>query len=106
MPRHLVFGVHEVYDPRRRRLVLAAEHAIAQPEVERRASHDHQVRFAERERPGAGDEQLVPTGQNPAALAIGDHGDAQRLGGLPRRLLGAAEPDIGSEHHDRALRVA
>ena len=43
-------------------------------------------------------------GQHPASLAVGDHGQAQFLGGLPRRVLGAAEPDVGAQDEHRPPR--
>ena len=43
-------------------------------------------------------------GQHPATLAVGDHGQAQLLGGLPRRVLGAAEPDVGAQDEHRPPR--
>ena len=41
----------------------------------------HQVGLAERDRPGPGDQQLVPGGQDAAALAVGDHRQPECLGG-------------------------
>src|SRR6266536_2786105 len=61
LPR-AVGQVHDV----RRGAALAAERAVAEPEVERRAGHDHQVGGAEGERAGARDQQLVAARQHAA----------------------------------------
>ena len=53
MPRDAVGRVAEVDDLR------VAEHAEAEPEVERRAGDDHEVRFLQRDRPRARERELV-----------------------------------------------
>ena len=60
------------------RAVLAAEDAVAEPEVERGADHDDQVAGAERLAAGLGDQQRVAAGDDAAAHAVGDRGDAER----------------------------
>ena len=85
-PRDLAGGVGDVHDPGRRGAVLAAEDAVAEPEVQRRADHDDQVGAAERRAAGLGDQQRVAAGDDAAAHAVGDRRDARR----PRR--SAARP--------------
>ena len=80
----LARGVGDVHDLGRRGAVLPAELAVAEPEVQRRPGHDDQVGLAEGDRPGPGDQQLVPGGQDAAALAVGDDRQPQ----LPRRRRG------------------
>ena len=81
--------------------VLRAERAVPQPEVQRCPGHDDQVGAAQGRRPGPGHQQLVSARQHAARLAVGDHRQAQCLGCLPGRVLGAAQPDVGAEHEDR-----
>ena len=81
--------------------VLRAERAVPEPEVQRRPGHDDQVGLAQRRRPGPGHQQLVTAGQHAAGLAVGDHRQAQLLRGLPRRVLGAAQPHVGAQHQHR-----
>ena len=52
-----------------------------------------------------GDQQRVPAGDDAAAHAVGDRGDAERLDEPQRGLLGAVGPDVGAEdQHRRAAR--
>ena len=76
--------VHDLRGP-------AAERAVAEAEVQRCARDDHEVRVAERGAPGAGDEQLVPGGQDAAGLPVGDHRQPQLLG---ERAGGVSAPSI------------
>ena len=98
----LVRGVGHVHHLGGRGPVLAAELAIAQPEVQRRAHHHDQVRLPERHRPRAGDQQVVPGRQDAPRLAVRDHGQRQFLRRRPGGGLRRAEPHIGAEHQHRA----
>ena len=84
--------------------VLRAERAVAQPEVQRHADHDHQVGLGERERAGPGDQQRVAAWQHAARLAVRDHREPQCLRARPGGDVRAAEPDVGAEHEDGAVR--
>ena len=98
MRGELAGRVGDVHDLGGRRAVLAAELAVAEPEVQRRADDDDQVGLAERDRPGPGDQQLVPGRQDAAALAVGDHRQPQLLGrarGRPPRRRRARRPSPG-----------
>ena len=85
------------------RIILVTERPITEPEVQRRAHHDDQVRLPERGRPGPGDQQLMTPGQDAAALAVGDDRQPQFLGRGPGGLLRAAHPHVRAEHQHRAL---
>ena len=62
MRRDLSGGVGKVHDLGGGRAVLAAEDSVAQPEVQRRTGHDHEIRGAERLAAGLRDEQWVTSG--------------------------------------------
>ena len=98
----LVRGVGHVHHLGGRGAVLAAELAVAQPEVQRRAHHHDQVRLPEGHRPRAGDQQVVPGRQDASRLAVRDHGQRQLLGRRPGGGLRRAEPHVGAEHQHRA----
>ncbi len=105
MPRDLAGRVGDVHDPGRRGAVLAAEDAVAEPEVQRGADHDDQVAAAERGPPRLGDEQRVAAGHDAAAHAVGDRGQPGLLDEAERGLLGAVGPDVGAEDQDRPGRA-
>jgi hypothetical protein len=97
--------VGEVHDLRGGRAVLAAEHAVAEPEVQGRADHDDEVAAAEGLAAGLGHQQRVSAGDHAAAHAVGHHRDRQRLDQPQRRLLRAVGPHVGAEHQHRAARA-
>ena len=66
-------------------LVLAAEHAVPEPEVERGADDDDQVGAVERPAAGLGHQQRVAAGHDAAAHAVGDRRDAERLDEIAAR---------------------
>ena len=84
------------------RIILVAERAIAEPEVERSAHDDDQVGLPEGGRPGPGDQQLMTARQDAAALPVGDDRQPEFLGRGPGGLLGAAHPHVRAEHQHRA----
>jgi len=84
--------IGHMHDPGGR--VLRAERAVPKPEVKRRAYHDDQVSGAQCHRPGARRQQVMPAGQHPAGLPVGDNRQLQFLGRQPRRVLRATEPDV------------
>ena len=99
----LAGGVGEVHDPGGSSAVLAAEDAVAEPEVERGADHDHQVGAGQGLPAGLGHQQRVTAGDDAAAHAVGDRRQAGALDELERRVLGAVGPDVGAEDQHRPL---
>ena len=59
---------------------------------------------AKRERACPGDQQRVAARQHAARLAVGDHREAQRLRAQPGGDVRAAQPDVGAEHENGAVR--
>ena len=106
MGRELVGAVHDVHHRSRCGAVLAAELAVAEPEVQRRADHDDDVGLAERPAPGPGDELGVPARHDAATHPVGDHRAAERLRAPRGRLLGAAGPHVRAQHEHRVVRLA
>ncbi len=104
MPGHLAGGVREVHDLRRGRAVLAAEDAVAEPEVQGRADDHDQVGGAQRLAARLGDQQRVAAGDDAPAHPVGDHGDTGLLDEAQRGLLGPVGPHVGAEHQHRAGR--
>ena len=104
MAGHLAGRVGEVDDLRRRSLVLAAEDAVAEPEVQGRADDDREVAGAERLAAGLGDQQRVTARDDAAAHAVGDRRDAELVDQPQGRLLGAVGPHVGAEHEHRPAR--
>ena len=88
-------------DLRRRGPALSAEPAVAEPEIERRSGHDHQVGLAERDRARPGHQQRMPGREDAAALAVGDHRQLQLLGRRPGGQLSAVQPDVRAKDEDR-----
>ena len=103
VPGDLGGGVGDVHDGGGGRTVLAAEDAVPEPEVERGADHDDQVAGAERLAAGLGDQQRVAAGDDAAAHAVGDRGDAEGVDQRERGHLGAVGPGVGAEDDHRAL---
>ncbi len=95
-----------MHDPGRAgALLLAAEHSVPQPEVERGTDHDHQVGGVQRLAAGLGHQQRVAAGDDPSAHAVGDRGEPGALHERQRLLLGAVGPDVGAEDQHRPLGV-
>ncbi len=101
--RYPARGVGDMHDPGRR--LRRAERAVAEPEIQRRAHHEDQVRLAERELARAGDEQLVPGREYAAGLPVRDHRQSQFPGQPPGRRLGAAQPHVRAQHQYRPPRA-
>ena len=101
----LARGVRHVHHLGRGSPVLPAELAVAQPEVERGARDDDEVGLAERDRPGPGDQQLVPGGQDAASLPVGHHRQPELLGGRPGGLVGAVQPHVRAQDQHRPARL-
>ena len=102
----LAGGVGEVHDAGGRGAVLAAEDAVAEPEVEGSAGHDHEVGPAERRAARLGHQQRVAAGHDAAAHAVGDGRETGPLDQPQRGLLGAVGPHVGAQHEHRSWRLA
>jgi hypothetical protein len=98
--------VHEVDDARRRGAVLAAEDAVAEPEVQRGADNDDEVGLGEGGRARSRDEQRVTRGEHAAAHAGGDRRQPDRLDEAASGVLGAIAPHVAGDHHDGVRCVA
>ena len=95
-------GVGEVHDPGRLGAVLAAEDAVAEPEVERGAGDHDQVGATEGLPARLGDQQRVPARDDAAAHPVGDRRQTRGLHEVEGGLLGAVGPDVGAEDQHRA----
>ena len=102
MLRDLTGRVGQVHDPGRSGVVLAAEEAVAEAEVERGADDDDEVGAVEGLAARLGHEQRVATGDDPAAHAVGDGRQAGVLDQVEGGVLGAVGPDVGAEDEHRA----
>jgi hypothetical protein len=100
----LAGGVGDVHRLCGGRVLLAAEDAEAEPEVERCAHDDREVALAEGVRTGLGDQLRMTTGHDAAPHAVGDDRDAGLLHELERDLLGAVGPHVSAQDEHRTLR--
>ncbi len=80
--------------------------AEAEPEVERDADHERDVRPASAGAARPREEQLVVGGHAAAGEAVEEHRDPQLLGERAQRVLAAAPVQAGPGHDHRALGVA